>query len=99
MKYRDWFFCSEEVNWFTILNAKRQEKYGRREGVGEINLLVVTITIHDDLNSEYGFKKASYSVRDERDSVFFAGPCTGGLGHVSTEVGVPKPKRRLRPRC
>ena len=24
--------CSEEVNWFTILNAKRQEKYGRREG-------------------------------------------------------------------
>ena len=52
--------CSEEVNWFTILNAKRQEKYGRREGVGGISLLVVTITIHDDLNSEYGFKKASY---------------------------------------
>ena len=70
--------CSEEVNWFTILNAKRQEKYGRREGVGGISLLVVTITIHDDLNSEYGFKKASYSVRDERDSVFFSGPCTGG---------------------
>ena len=22
--------CSEEVNWFTILNAKRQDKYGRR---------------------------------------------------------------------
>ena len=70
--------CSEEVNWFTILNAKRQEKYGRREGVGEISMLVVTITIHDDLNSEYGFKKASYSVRDERDSMFFSGPCTGG---------------------
>ena len=70
--------CSEEVNWFTILNAKRQEKYGRREGVGGISLLVVTITIHDDLNSEYGFKKASYSVKDERDSVFFSGPCTGG---------------------
>ena len=70
--------CSEEVNRFTVLNAKRQEKCGRREGVGEISLLVVTITIHDDLNSEYGFKKASYSVRDERDSVFFSGPCTGG---------------------
>ncbi len=70
--------CSEEVNWFTILNAKRQEKCGRREGVEEISLLVVTITIHDDLNSDYGFKKASYSTRDERDSMFFSGPCTGG---------------------
>ena len=29
------------------------------EGVGGISLLVVTITIHDDLNSDYGFKKAS----------------------------------------
>ena len=70
--------CSEEVNWFTILNAKRQEKYGRREGVGDISLLVITITIHDDLNSEYGFKKASHSVRNEGDSIFFSGPCTGG---------------------
>ena len=51
--------CSEETNWFTVLNAKRQEKYGRREGVGQINLLVVTITIHDDLNSDYGIHKAS----------------------------------------
>ena len=70
--------CSEEVNWFTILNAKGQEKYGRREGVGGISLLVVTIAIHDDLNSEYGFKKVSYSVRNERDSIFFSGPCAGG---------------------
>ena len=70
--------CSEETNWFTVLNAKRQEKYGRREGVGEISLLVVTITIHDDLNSDYGFHKASLSLRDNRDSMFFAGPCTGG---------------------
>ncbi len=37
--------CSEETNWFTVLNAKRQEKYDRREGVAEINLLVVTITM------------------------------------------------------
>ena len=70
--------CSEETNWFTMLNAKRQEKYGRREGIGEINLLVVTITIHDDLNSDYGFHKASISLRDSRDTMFFAGPCTGG---------------------
>ena len=26
--------CSEETNWFTIMNTKRQEKYGRREGTG-----------------------------------------------------------------
>ena len=70
--------CSEETNWFTVLNAKRQEKYGRREGVGEIKLLVVTITVHDDLNSDYGFHKASLSLRDSRDTMFFAGPCTGG---------------------
>ena len=70
--------CSEETNWFTVLNAKRQEKYGRREGVGEIKLLVVTITVHDDLNSDYVFHKASLSLRDSRDTMFFAGPCTGG---------------------
>ena len=70
--------CSEETNWFTVMNTKRQEKYGRREGTGSINLLVVTITIHDDLNSDYGFHKASLSLRDEKDTIFFAGPCTGG---------------------
>ena len=60
------------------MNTKRQEKYGRREGTGDINLLVVTITIHDDLNSDYGFHKASLSLRDYKDTMFFAGPCTGG---------------------
>ena len=60
-----------------ILNTKRQEKFGRREGIGEITLLVVTITIHDDLNSEHGYKKAISSLRDKKDSMFFAGPCTG----------------------
>ena len=49
--------CSEEVNWFTVLNAKRQDKGARREGVEEIDLLVITITIHDDLNSDYGFQR------------------------------------------
>ena len=70
--------CSEETNWFTRMNTKRQEKYGRREGTGGINLLVVTITINDDLNSDYGFHKASLSLRDYKDTMFFAGPCTGG---------------------
>ena len=41
------------------MNLKRQEKYGRREGVGEITLLVVTITIYDDHNSDYRLYKAS----------------------------------------
>ena len=70
--------CSEETNWFTIMNTKRQEKYGRREGTGGISLLVITITIHDDLNSDYGFHKASLSLRNDKDTMFFAGPCTGG---------------------
>ena len=60
--------CSEETNWFTIMNTKRQEKYGRREGTGGISLLVITITIHDDLNSDYGFHKASLSLRNEKDT-------------------------------
>ena len=70
--------CSEETNWFTIMNTKRQEKYGRREGTGDISLIVITITVHDDLNSDYGFHKASLSLRDYKDTMFFAGPCTGG---------------------
>lgn len=70
--------CSEELNWFTVLNAKRQDRRIRSEGVKGINLLIITITIHDDLNSDYGFHKASLSLRDERDTMFFAGPCTGG---------------------
>lgn len=53
------------------MNLKRQEKCGRREGVGEITLLVVTITIYDDHNS--------LSLRDERDTMFFASPCEGGV--------------------
>lgn len=60
------------------MNLKRQEKYGR-EGVGEITLLVVTITIYDDHNSDYRLYKASLSLRDERDTMFFASPCAGGV--------------------
>ena len=71
-------FCSEKVNWFTVLNAKRQAKHSKKEGSCNANLLVVTTTIHDDLNSDYGFHKASLSLRDDRDTMFFAGPCTGG---------------------
>ena len=70
--------CSEEVNWFTILSAKRYLKRIKKKGVDEADLLIVTITIHDDLNSDYGLQKASISLRDKRDTMFFAGPCTGG---------------------
>ena len=70
--------CSEEVNWLTVLNAKRQIRYEREEGACSASLLIVTITIHDDLNSDFGFHKASLSLRDERDTMFFAGPCTRG---------------------
>ena len=70
--------CSEEVNWFTILSAKRYLKRMKKEGTSKADLLIVTITIHDDLNSDYGLQKASISLRNERDIMFFAGPCTGG---------------------
>ena len=70
--------CSEEVNWFTILSAKRYLKRIKKKGVDNADLLIVTITIHDDLNSDYGLQKAPISLRDKRDTMFFAGPCTGG---------------------
>ena len=70
--------CSEEVNWFTVLNAKRQAKHSKKEGACIANLLIDMITIHDDLNSDDGFHKASLSFRDDRDTMFFAGPCAGG---------------------
>lgn len=86
--------CSEETKWFTVLNAKRQEKYGRREGVGQINLLVVTITINDDLNSGYGFQKASLSLRDFRDTMFLRDHALEGHhGHVGIGAGDQAPKR------
>ena len=34
--------------------------------------------MHDDLNSDYGSHKAPSSLRDQRDTMPFAGPCAGG---------------------
>ena len=61
-----------------FLNSKRQERNGKKQDGGKTTLLIVTITIHDDLNSDPGFGKASASLRDKNDSMFFAGPCTRG---------------------
>ena len=61
--------CSEERNWFTFLQNKMKE---------EMKFHVVPITEDDDMLSPYGISKARRCLRTELDSVFFAGPCTGG---------------------
>ena len=61
--------CSEERNWFTFLQNKMQE---------EMKFHVVPITEDDDMLSPYGISKARRCLRTKLDSVFFAGPCTGG---------------------
>ena len=61
--------CSEERNWFTFLQNKMQE---------EMKFHVVPITEDDDMLSPYGISKARRCLRTRLDSVFFAGPCTGG---------------------
>ena len=61
--------CSEERNWFTFLQNKMKD---------EMKLHVVPITEDDDMLSPYGISKARRCLRTKLDSVFFAGPCTGG---------------------
>ena len=61
--------CSEERNWFTFLQNKMQD---------EMKFHVVPITEDDDMLSPYGISKARRCLRTKLDSVFFAGPCTGG---------------------
>ena len=61
--------CSEERNWFTFLQNKMQD---------EMKFHVVPITEDDDILSPYGISKARRCLRTKLDSVFFAGPCTGG---------------------
>ena len=39
---------------------------------------VVTITLVDDLLSEYGGRSARHVLTKPSDLLFFAGPCTGG---------------------
>ena len=57
--------CSEPRNWFTAL--------ARHNGPQ-----VVTITLVDDLLSEYGGRIARHVLTKPSDLLFFAGPCTGG---------------------
>ena len=61
--------CSEERNWFTFLQNKMKD---------EMKFHVVPITEDDDVLSPYGISKARRCLRTKLDSVFFAGPCTGG---------------------
>ena len=61
--------CSEERNWFTFLQNTMKE---------EMRFHVVPITEDDDMLSPYGINKARRCLRTKLDSVFFAGPCTGG---------------------
>jgi len=61
--------CSEERNCFTFLQNKMQD---------EMKFHVVPITEDDDMLSPYGISKARRCLRTKLDSVFFAGPCTGG---------------------
>ena len=57
--------CSEPRNWFTAL--------ARHDGPQ-----VVTITLVDDLLSEYGGRIARHVLTKPSDLLFFAGPCAGG---------------------
>ena len=61
--------CSEERNWFTFLQNKMKD---------EMKFHVVPITEDDDMLSPHGISKARRCLRTKLDSVFFAGPCTGG---------------------
>ena len=61
--------CSEERNWFTFLQNKMKD---------EMKFHVVPIPEDDDMLSPYGISKARRCLRTKLDSVFFAGPCTGG---------------------
>ena len=57
--------CSEPRNWFTAL--------ARHKGPQ-----VVTVTLVDDLISEYAGSVARHVLTKSSDLLFFAGPCTGG---------------------
>ena len=61
--------CSKERSWFTYLQNTMKD---------EINFHVVPITEGDDTLFPYRIIKARRCLRTKLDSVFFAGPCTGG---------------------
>lgn len=62
--------CSEEKNWFTHLQTKIAEKDQRYQ--------VITITADDDALSKFSIAKIWTCIRNYKDCIFFAGPCTGG---------------------
>ena len=57
--------CSEPRNWFTALARNKGPQ-------------VVTVTLFDDLMSEYGGSIARHVLTESSDLLFFAGPCAGG---------------------
>ena len=68
----------------------------------ENDSIIVTITSDDDLLTSFGRHKALACLRDEKDGVMFAGPCTGGSAwnrmnmKISSETaGKIKMKRRF----
>ena len=58
-------YVSESHNWFTALALRW-------------HVQVVTITLQDDLLSQYGENLAKQAITKSSDMLFFAGPCTGG---------------------
>lgn len=60
--------CAEPVSLFTELVPSMKH----------VKIHLETLTEDDDLLSPYGKAKWKRRVRTELDSVFFAGPCTGG---------------------
>ena len=74
--------CSEPRNWFTAL--------ARHKGPQ-----VVTVTLVDDLMSECGGSIARHVLTKSSDSLFFAGPCTGGASWA--RLAELTPQRKSRP--
>ena len=67
--------CSEPRNWFTTL--------ARHAGPQ-----VVTITLVDDLMSEYGGRIARHVLTKPSDLLFFAGPCAGSWARLNKTRGI-----------
>ena len=64
--------CLESRNWFTALAQRWHAQ-------------VVTITLQDDLLSQYGENLAKHAITKSTD-ISFAGPCTGGLSWARLNI-------------
>ena len=78
--------CSEPRNWFTTLPLARHK-----------GPQVVTVTLVDDLMSEYGGRIARHVLTKSSDLLFFAGPCTGG-GSSWARLNKTRGIRKSRPK-